>query len=198
MKPELVLFGKHIDMATRRRRRALVLAIYGGFTALIVGLWFFDRWHVFGSTMILFTASYVSRLVLGGYGAQGKGMVKPFLGNRVRARYLQNPNSLWAKLCRVTLPNVTDERVFCSDERELRLRDSAHEVAYRSLGAVLTITFFVAYLRNCEVPLLAEYGITSPSFDIPLYGLLMCAFILFLTLPQSILLWTEPNLAEPQ
>jgi len=162
--------------------------------------WFLDRWQIVSSTLILFSASYVSRLVLGGYGTEGRGMVKPFLGNEVRARYTKNPNSYWSRLCRLTIPNVADEREFCSDEREMRRRDGAHEVAYRRLGMVVITAFLVAYFKNAALPLLLKDGTVLPSvfFDQLIYGLLIVAFILFLSLPQAILLWTEPDMEEPQ
>ena len=101
-------------------------------------------------------------------------------------------------MARRTIPQITDEREFCSDEREVRRRDSAHEVAYRRLGMVVILTFLVAYCKNACLPLLAEWGITFPTafFDQLIYGLLIASFILFLTLPQAILLWTEPDM-EP-
>ena len=89
-----------------------------------------------------------------------------------------------------------NERVFCSDERELRRRDSAHEIAYRILGMVVIFAFFIGYLRNSSDHLLNSVNLTAASFDPLLYGLLMVAFILFLSLPQAILLWTEPDMEE--
>jgi hypothetical protein len=94
------------------------------------------------------------------------------------------------------IPRVTDEREFLSDEREVRRRDSAHEVAYRGLGQVVIVTFLVAYIKNATGPLLEGYGVHFPVvfFDKLVYGLLIASFILFLTLPQAILLWTEPDM----
>jgi hypothetical protein len=43
MKSELVLFGRHIDMALRARRRRLVLAVFGIFAALMAAGWFLDH-----------------------------------------------------------------------------------------------------------------------------------------------------------
>ncbi len=126
MKTELVLFGKHFDVASQVRRRRLVVLVYAIFAMLMVAGWFIDHWHLWGSVLIFFPASYISRLVLGGYGAEGKGMVKPFLGNEVRERYLKDPDSWWSRLTLLTIPKVTDKREFLSDEREVRRRDGAH------------------------------------------------------------------------
>jgi hypothetical protein len=196
MKTELVLFGRHIDMAAQVRRRRLVVIVYGIFAALMASGWFLDHWGLLGSILIIFSAPSISRLVFGGYGAAGKGLIKPFLGNEVRARYIGDPNSRWSRLARLTIPQVTDKREFCSDEREVRRRDGAHEVAYRRLGMVVISTFLVAYLKNVGLPLLSKQGIPIPdSFvDKLIYGMLITSFILFLSLPQAILLWTEPDM----
>jgi hypothetical protein len=200
MKTELVLFGHRFDMATQERRRRLVTLVYVGFAALMTAGWFLDRWRVWSSMLIIFSASYVSRLVLGGFGAEGKGMVKAFLGNEVRARYNKDPNSSWSRLTRLTIPKIEDDREYCSDEREVGRRDSAHELAYRRLGQVVIVTFLVAYFKNAAGPLLVGYGVlpSAAFFEKLIYGLLIASFILFLTLPQVILLWTEPDMEEAQ
>ena len=197
MKTKLTLFGRQFDMASRARRRKLVVFIYLGFAALILVGWALDRWGVLGAGLILFS-SYISKLILGGYGTEGRGLVKPFLGNEVRARYDKNPNSHWSKLASITIPKIADDPEFLSDEREVRSRDSAHEVAYRGLGMVVIVTFLVAYLEHSGSRLLAKIGVILPiaCFDQLIYGLLICLFILFLTLPQAILLWTEPDMEE--
>jgi hypothetical protein len=198
MKTELALFGMRFSMAPRTNRRRLVALLYAGFAALMVAGWLLDHWRVWGAGLILFAAGYVGRLVLGGRGADGKGMIKPFLGNEARARYVKNPNSRWSQLAKRTIPRITDEREFCSDEREMRCRDSAHEVAYRRLGMVIIFTFLVAYFKSAALPLLREIGIAFPSafFDQWIDGLLIASFILVLTLPQAILLWTEPDMEQ--
>jgi hypothetical protein len=199
MRTKLVFLGLHIDLASQIRRRWLVALLYAGFAALMVAGWFLDHWRVWGAGLTLFAASYVARLVLGGFGPGGTGVIKPFLGNEVRARYISSPESRWSRLARRTIPQITEEREFCSDERELSRRDSAHEVAYRRLGMLIIVTLLVAYFKNAALPLLRGSGITLPSafFDQSIYGLLLASFILFLTLPQSILLWTEPDMETP-
>jgi hypothetical protein len=200
MKAELLLFGMHFNMAPRTNRRRLVALIYAAFAALMLAGWFLDHWHVWGLGLIIMTASYVGRLVLGGYGVAGKGMVKPFLGNEVRARYLENPSSSWSKMAKSQIPDLANAREFGSDEREVRLRDKAHESAYRRLGAVVIITSMIAFLKYAATPQLQEYGIDLPPavFDQAIYGLLIASLILFITLPQAILLWTEPDIEEEE
>jgi hypothetical protein len=43
MKTELVLFGNHIDLASRRRRRWLAALVYAGLAVWIDGSWLVDR-----------------------------------------------------------------------------------------------------------------------------------------------------------
>jgi len=192
MKTELILLGKRIDMASQPRRRRLVVLIYGTFAALMAAGWFLDHWGLLSSMLILLAVPYVSRTVFGGYGPHITGLIKPFLGNEVRARYDRTPNSLWSRLCRTTIPAITDQREFCSDEREVRRRDAAHEKAYRHLGIVISLTFLVAYLKSASLK--AGIALRASSFDQLIYGMLIASLILFLTLPQAILLWTEPDL----
>jgi hypothetical protein len=200
MKSDLLLFGKHFNMAPRTNRRKLVTLIYAGFAALMTVGWFIDHWHVWGLCLIVMTASYVGRLVLGGFGLADKGLVKPFLGNEVRARYLENPGSSWSRMARSNIPNLADDRQFRSDEREVGQRDTAHEAAYRYLGALVIITLMIACLKYAGIPLLQWYGIklSAAFLDQIIYGLLIAAIILFITLPQSILLWTEPDIDEEE
>jgi len=200
MRTELVLFGRHFDVGSQARRRRLVVLVYAFFGVLMGACWFVDHWQVIGSWLIIFAASFVNRLVLGGLGDEGKGIVKPFLGNEVHARYEKDPDSRWSRLTRLTIPNVTDKREYLSDEREVRRRDGAHEVAYRVLGMVVIFTFLVAFLKNAVATLLQEFGTTVPTefFNHLIYALLIVEFILFLSLPQSILLWTEPDVEEVQ
>ena len=200
MRTELVLFGKHFNMASHVRRRRLVLAVYAGFATLMLVGWFIDRWHLWGACLVIFGTSYVRRLVLGGYGAEGKGLLKPFLGNEVHARYVRDPYSFWSRMCNWTIPGVANEREFCNDEREMHIRDNAHEVAYRRLGMLVIYIFMVEYVKNAALPLLSGLGIIFPTsfFDELIYGMVIAASILVQSLPQTILLWNEPDMEEGQ
>lgn len=192
MKTELKLFGKQVSMASQSQRRRLVMVVYSAFAALMAAGWFLDRWGMWGSLLTIVSVSLISKRVFGGYGAEGRGLIKPFLGNEVRARYARNPNSAWSRFCRATIPAVTDERAFCSDEREVRRRDGAHEVAYRRLAMVMILTLLVAYLQRV-FPLPRELSV---GLDQLIYGMLLASFVLIVSLPQAILLWTEPDLVS--
>ncbi|MGA2887972.1 MAG: hypothetical protein ABSE51_07960 [Terracidiphilus sp.] len=56
MKTEFVLFGKSINMASRVRRRWLVVLVYAGLATFMAGFWFLDHWQ--GQSMVfLFCAA---------------------------------------------------------------------------------------------------------------------------------------------
>ena len=70
------------------------------------------------------------------------------------------------------------------DERETAARDHAHYVAYRILLFTLLCAFFFVFLT-------AEWTLTFFEQSMPtlLWGL----FVYALSLPQSIILWSEPE-----
>jgi len=72
------------------------------------------------------------------------------------------------------------------DERDVRLRNAAH---YRAYAAVRWIAFLVVFA-----------AMTDPSLDFARLrqSLVLLLFLIIQTLPQSILLWTEPDMEEPQ
>lgn len=88
------------------------------------------------------------------------------------------------------------------DEREMHRRDHAHYVAYRVLlyGWTVTVScYFVA------IPIVQYFRGSNPLFlPLTLRGSLMQVFLLmavgvvFGSLPQAILLWTEPDMEDPQ
>jgi len=96
------------------------------------------------------------------------------------------------------------------DEREMHRRDHAHYVAYRSL----LYCFLVGFLLYGVVlfPLYAHYFKGPETFpSMPLLPLALRGFLmqlqrfllvavcmLFITLTQAILLWTETDMDEPQ
>jgi uncharacterized membrane protein YeaQ/YmgE (transglycosylase-associated protein family) len=65
MKTELVLFGKHFNLAPRARRRRLVVAFYGIFAALLLASWLMGSHTGGGSITVMFTI--LIGPILGGY-----------------------------------------------------------------------------------------------------------------------------------
>jgi hypothetical protein len=189
MRAELFLLGKRIDMAPRRRRRWLVALIYFGFAALMTGFWFMDQWHTSAAYLILATIP-VNRLFLGGY--YFGGLIKPF-NNRPPKQSALPPPVLLLKL-RVYLPvPATGDEAYRNDERELGQRNLAHYRAYQALSITVVILWALTNFK-AEVPrLIARLSI---PVDMVLYGLVTAAVVVAITLPQAILLWTEPDMEE--
>jgi hypothetical protein len=186
MRAELVLMGKRIDMAPRARRRGLVIAVYGVLAIIIVLLWYFT--HLRGTGVYVFWAAMLAcRYFLGGY--YRGGLVRPFQYRAPRNQDMPPP--LLALKLRIYQPVLqTDDNEFKNDERELHQRDHAHYLAYQAVGMAVVLMGFVASLRVISPGLV-------PTFIAPdqfYYGFSLITLALFLTLPQVILLWTEPDM----
>jgi hypothetical protein len=180
MKTDLLLLGKRICMASRMRRRWLVVMVYAGLAAMMTGTWFLDHWRISG--MYLISSGFVvSWLFLGGYGTGG--LVKLF-GERD-----QNPKSMVPQSSSPT-QKMQEGR---NDERELHQRDHAHYQAYLWFAAT---TFFLSMYAAPQ--LLGRAHLSVDQLLNLIHGGLMSAAILLFTLPQSILLWTEPDMEELQ
>jgi hypothetical protein len=82
------------------------------------------------------------------------------------------------------------------DERETHRRDHAHFRAYYFLGYGLIAALFAGYFKgpNPITPLLPP-ALQQFLLQLP-YIVLVATGMLYLTLPQAILLWTEPDM-EP-
>jgi hypothetical protein len=187
MNAELFLFGKRIDMARRSRRRLLVVLVYAGLTALLTVMWSFNHQHgVF--LWIAIAPIFVNRFLLGG-GAPG-GLVKPF---HCGENYSYKSESSLDDLLRWGFhrsPNIAKD-TFRNDERELRQRDGAHFRASRIISVAFGVLILAMYDRIEMRDLFPSLPIPS---DMTLYGLAMITWVLFETLPQCILLWTEPDM----
>ena len=192
MRAEIAFFGKRIDMSARSRRRALVVLMYLAFAVLLAILWNLTHLLQTGA-WVIWAVIAACRLFLGGY--YSGGLVKRFNGKAPRQSEVA-PTLLALRL-RVYQPILsTDEVSYRNDERELTQRDRAHYTAYLTLGAAVLLPMFVASLRTSGrdgKDLLDLLAIPSAEFY---YGLTMIGVVLFFTLPQAILLWTEPDM-EP-
>jgi len=187
MNAELFLFGKRINMARRSRRRLLVVLVYAGFTALLTVLWRHNHRHVL-FFWIAIAPSFVNRFLLGG-GVPG-GLVKPFQGGE---NYSYKRESSLDDLLRWGFhrsPN-TGKDTFRNDERELRQRDGAHFRASRIISLPLLILLLAIVDKIEKLDLFSSLPI---PIDLTIYGLGMITWVLFETLPQCILLWTEPDM----
>jgi hypothetical protein len=189
MNAEVIFLGRRISMARQTRRRALVVAIYAAFAVLLAVLWIFTGWRGTGA-YVIWAALFACRFFLGGY--YTGGLVKPF--NAKAPREPQMTQSLLALKLRVYQPvPAGDGSAYRNDERELHQRDHAHYLAFQAVGVAVCVPMFIASMRLIR-PSLMSWIPMQP--DAMYYGLTLVAIILFLTLPQAILLWTEPDMEE--
>lgn len=187
MRAELTFFGRTLHMAPRRRRRVLVVLIYASMAVLFVALYLLTHWRGTGAYMF-YAAMLACRLFLGGY--YTGGLVKPF--NNKPPKQNDMPPPLLALKLRVYQPILAaDDPAYRNDERELLQRDRAHYLAYQALAVSIVIPMFVASMRVIRPALMAWIPMTPDELY---YGLLLISLTLALTLPQSILLWTEPDM----
>ena len=190
MNADLALFGQTISMARRRRRRVLVAVIYSMLAVLLIGSFVLGNWRT-ASPYVIWAVIIACRLFLGGY--YPGGLVKPFNGKG--PKQFEMPSSLLALRLRVYPPVPgADGESHRNDERELSQRDRAHYRAYQVLGASLVVPWMILSLFGD--PRLFHWN--AATLDHLCAVLLLAILALFLTLPQSILLWTEPDMEEPR
>lgn len=174
------VFG--LSMETRSARRRLVAATYSVLAALLAAGWFLDQFHVTGP-YLYYAAWFIGYFIFGGIGT--RGLIKPFTGKGPRNQPM--PSSLVELHLVVTRslePASSDE--YRNDERELHLRDRAHYRAYGVLFAVFAPIWLIALLTPRVIP---------PALELHLVLLLATAgFLVAITLPQALILWTEPDM----
>jgi DNA-binding transcriptional regulator of glucitol operon len=181
MKTDLLLLGKRIRMASRTRRRWLVVMVYAGLAAMMTGAWFLDHWNV--SCIWLVSSGFVvSWLFLGGFGTGG--LVKVFCEPDQKSKSMPPRRSSPTQ----KMPESMN------DERELHQRDRAFLQAYHLFAGIAV--FFPMYASPRFLERIIH--LSADQIVYVFYGELMAAPILLFTLPQSILLWTEPDMEEPQ
>jgi hypothetical protein len=90
------------------------------------------------------------------------------------------------------------------DEREMHRRDHAHFVAYRILLYGFLAIFFSYFVAIPFARHLAGFPSPTLFWTVVLNGSLMQHFlfiavcVVFGSLPQAVLLWTEPDMEQPQ
>lgn len=84
------------------------------------------------------------------------------------------------------------------DEREVHRRDHAHFMAYRIFSFFL-LGGVIAFSFRGPNPIAQLFPLALMGFFTQLpYVLLLAAALLYITLPQAILLWTEPDMDPGQ
>lgn len=168
-----------VSMETRRRRRALVIGYYLLWIPVFAGCWFFldgyNRFVAFYFCLLLLP------FLLGGRGFSPRPSppVRPFADI-----FYREQASLRAR--RDGQPPIS---TVVLDEHDRSVRDRAHYLSYSALLFVILVV----------VPVVAAgFGRLRrqlwPDAALLIAGALL---ILFFSLPQTILLWTEPDL-EPE
>lgn len=84
------------------------------------------------------------------------------------------------------------------DERETHRLEQSIARAYPILGYAIVAMFLASCLAGPN-PITPISSLTLRTVLVPLpFILLMATFFLYLTLPVTILLWTEPDMEQPQ
>lgn len=178
------LFG--YSLARRRTRRWLVGAFWGGLVPLLcVGFQLvFITSHNQNGIAVNFAVLSILWITIWLGGVHAGGWVKPFRA-QTKVRNIVQP--LFAK------PKPTQSELIAQelamDERESFQRDYIHFVAY-SIARTMTLLLFTLYylLGFWNQELLRQAG--------PLLFFLLT--ITLWSLPQTLILWTEPDMEEPQ
>jgi hypothetical protein len=196
MKTELVLLGRHFKLVSRGSRRRLVLIFYAAFAALIAVSWLIDP-SGFGAAFMTVEFTILLGPILGGYLCGwfkpfNVGLVKPFGGNEVLSYSAKKNRSA---LSTFFYPEEGSWGIR-NDERELGRRDHAHLVAYRWVSMIGMIAFLIQFVDSS--PLHRYVDIPATFIHRIIYLFLQAGYILSLTLPPAIILWTEPDMEVPQ
>ena len=167
-----------ISMAQRSRRRTLVVSIYGLLAALIVGVALAHGRNPLVASDYLGGYNLVFILVF-------SGISRLAFGTLVRQATIpvpaDNPNQ-W-KYISIAKP-VPYAGPGNPDERELAVRNRAYYFSFRLMAAYLLLMWAVFLIVNIKTRSVSV-NLTS--------ALLFPLIVMALTLPQAVVLWTEPN-----
>ncbi|MGA3045746.1 MAG: hypothetical protein ABSD67_03945 [Terracidiphilus sp.] len=186
MKTELRVAGFTLSMGTRRRRRALVIVIYLFLSALLCAALLWAPWALGSVLWFLFLVGLINRVFFGGLTT--RGLVGPFASD-IRPLWFRDDPPPASRIDRWIWRRSPSRKDLQADEREDRLRDRVHYRSYR----ILTLLTYVVWGLFAIVRMGPFLGMGSLPFD---FALMVAAAVamLALTLPQAILLWTEPDM----
>lgn len=178
------IFGLSMDQRSHRRR--LVIAAYTILAILLAAGWMLDRFRTTGFYIYL-AAFLMNYFVFGGYGPYG--LVRPFTGTAPRQPIPRSLVEVRLNLAGIRpAPETADSR---NDERELRIRDRVHYQAYQWICALLAVVWLVAMSENGR-----SGFIPAALLPVLLYLIVLPGILLAVTLPQAIILWTEPDMED--
>ncbi|HZB88879.1 MAG TPA: hypothetical protein VE291_09505 [Terracidiphilus sp.] len=203
MKTELNLLVIKIDMAPRTNRRWLVAILYGTLAALMTLAWMRNRTGT-AAAFIAINFGLAANLFIGGqyhgkyflFGS--RGLVDPFDGNEILERNTRKKRSFFSRLF---YPEIGDPRDLSNDERAIRRRDYSHFIAFRHLGSLVCLGLIIDFYnlnRDLMPASLSSLSHLGMSVDQVIFCILQVGWVFSCTLPQAILLWTEPDMEASQ
>ena len=181
------IFGFRMEKQSARRR--LVIAVYAVLALLIAGGWLLDQLRTSG-VYIFFTAYLINWGIFGGYGASG--LIKPFSGKAPRQQSV--PTSLVElELYRYGNLRSANDADYRNDEREVLRRDRVHYQAYQWMVGLLAWIWLLATWQHAPLSFMS-----ARVLSMALYLFTIPVIVLAITLPQAILLWTEPDMEREE
>lgn len=188
MKRELMIGGFRLDMSSRRRRRALVVLVYAVLGVLLSSAILWVPATLGNASLCLLTVFLINQLAFGGLTT--RGLVRPFSSD-IRPIWFKDDPPPSSAIDRWFWRRSPSRRELQTDERDNGRRDRAHYLAYR----VLSISTYVVWGLFATVRVGPVFGTKGLPFDFALMAAL-AVVMLAMTLPQAILVWTEPDMEE--
>jgi hypothetical protein len=160
-----------MSLYSKRRRRGLVVAYYLVIASVMALAFWRERFLGYGFV--------TQTLMLGGFfgGIRAEGVIKPYSE--------QTPDPAYSGIQELNLSGIRSRSMpKLLDEREIHERNQAHYTAYRLLRWLI-----------CGITVICILGTAfRPDFLLKDYLTLLWGItILVLSLPQSVILWTEPD-----
>ncbi len=185
MRDRLTILG--FNMQQQRSRRLLVVATYAVLMGLWGGMWKLSGIYTAGAWVYMAAVLLVNGYIFGGYGF--KGLLKPFVNRPPREESAQ------VMLLKLEVERRTglslESGEWKNDERELRRRDHAHYQAYQALMIPMALLWVMVTL---QLNLSRWHWLSQNVLSILLYSIVLPTIVVLMTLPQAILLWTEPDI----
>jgi hypothetical protein len=164
----------------RSRRRQLVIVWYAASLAVGIFTLWGPHWLRHNGFNLLLPLLIIAAGTLGG--VRPGGLVRPFSPAMARTAY----NTPLTQLFLEARPRRSGEEGEL-DERDVAIRNQAHFVAMNYLRAAALVFLAVILLFA---------GDPAQLLDTALLGSYLL-FLLVMTLPQAIILWTEPDPEDP-
>ena len=186
MKTEIRFAGLTLNVGTRRRRRALVIAIYLSLGSLLSAAFLWAPSILGSSGWVLLLVALLNWVVFGGLTT--RGLVRPFSSD-IRPIWFRDDPPPASIIDRWFWRRSPSRKDIQTDERDDRLRDRVHYLSYR----ILSLLTYLVWGLFATVRMGPVFGMKGLPFDFALL-VAVASVMLALTLPQAILLWTEPDM----